>query len=29
LVKGPQQVHRVFKLTGLESAFEFVPLETL
>lgn len=25
LVRGPQQVHRVFALTGLESAFEFVP----
>lgn len=29
LVKGPQRVHRVFALTGLESAFEFVPPETL
>ena len=27
LVRGPQQVHRVFALTGLESAFEFVPVE--
>lgn len=27
LVKGPQQVHRVFALTGLEPAFEFVPGE--
>jgi anti-anti-sigma factor len=25
LVKGPHRVHRVFALTGLESAFEFVP----
>src|SRR5688500_17579492 len=29
LVQGPQRVHRVFALTGLESAFEFVPPETL
>ena len=27
LVKGPQQVHRVFALTGLESAFEFLDVE--
>ncbi|HEU4868012.1 MAG TPA: STAS domain-containing protein [Actinomycetota bacterium] len=27
LVKGPQRVHRVFALTGLESAFEFVTPE--
>ena len=25
LVKGPHQVHRVFALTGLDSAFDFVP----
>lgn len=24
LVKGPERVHRVFRLTGLESGFEFV-----
>lgn len=29
LVEGPQQVHRVFKLTGLESAFEFVAPDTV
>jgi anti-anti-sigma factor len=28
LVKGPQRVHRVFRLTGLESAFDFVAPET-
>ncbi|HEX2149370.1 MAG TPA: STAS domain-containing protein [Actinomycetota bacterium] len=25
LVKGPHKVHRVFALTGLDSAFDFVP----
>ncbi len=27
LVRGPHQVHRVFALTGLEAAFEFVTAE--
>jgi anti-sigma B factor antagonist len=25
LIRGPQRVHRVFSLTGLETAFEFKP----